>query len=694
LENGLNYCEGGIRLPSEGLDSAYDAAIVSFDIVSHSSADGESQLSRVVAINHIVAQTIDSCGNERVVWASGGDGGHVVFRQAGWVRSAIDLIARLRQWSSEAQVPLRVSAHIGPVTNIFGADGRVQVVGDGINLASWILRRGSSEGVVVSDTFRNSVEKVKPSRSAVFHDSRVLRHKDQARKCLMLMSIESDRSRWSFPVEEDREELSRALQRGDGWDVLYLAKRILQANTADAHASQAIQRLGPIQLTYKSVTASGGRGVINPFLGYLEPPLLREIVQLGQLVERRYNDVICRYGDKGDTMFVILRGEVGVYKSEGEGSGKPAEPAFVHEEGEIVGELAFALARDRTADLIALSDVALLSFSYDDISNRLSTKRSGRLARERVSRFIESRALEHISHNVPYLLGNKRTGPLAAGPQSWREALSILEDDTRLISVGPHNLRVTLSDLEQPAGPSSGHGIYILAAGQLRGGVDGIGADGIKKIHSDSFPILWVDIPGVLVLPKFSFDVEAEPVKILHIESDGITRLEALKREALYGALRRAAASCYHFDVFISYNFRDEQTARRWADALRRKGFQPYIDTPDRGTEFPLRLRTALLSSRAIIALISPYVMVRDPEHNWVLRETRFHQQYFDRPRIFPVCLPGGDHEQIVPGFASIDVGADEQAAIEQVALELSRLRDGFEDPPFSLHAKDELKLI
>ena len=89
------------------LAAASDAAIVSCDIVRHSSAEFEQQISRVAALNAIVAEVIQTCGEE-TVWASGGDGGHVLFRQAGWHSHAIELIARLRQWSIESQVPLRV----------------------------------------------------------------------------------------------------------------------------------------------------------------------------------------------------------------------------------------------------------------------------------------------------------------------------------------------------------------------------------------------------------------------------------------------------------------------------------------------------------------------------------------------------------------------------------------------------------
>jgi CRP-like cAMP-binding protein len=85
-----------------------------------------------------------------------------------------------------------------------------------------------------------------------------------------------------------------------------------------------------------------------------------------------------------------------------------------------VGELAFTLGRPRTADLIALTNVALLSFNMTEISKRIPEDGPTPQARAAIHRFINSRVLEHISHTVPYLLGIDRKGPLAIGRKFWR----------------------------------------------------------------------------------------------------------------------------------------------------------------------------------------------------------------------------------------------------------------------------------
>jgi class 3 adenylate cyclase len=490
-------------------------AFVSCDIVGHSAMPSDDQLRNVAAINGIVADAIAAHGDD-IRWASGGDGGHIVLCGADWPEHAVELITALRQWSTTEQVALRVVAHHGPVFDTTGADGRHQFVGDGINTAGWILELGTPHGVVVSEQFRAAYRAVLPGNDATFHEQRALQHKNRTTLQLWLASFGDDLSHWSNPSEGDRDKLAVALAEPDGWGVLYHAKRIMQINPDDAEAVDAVLELSPVDLTYRVDQRS-----INPFLGHLEPPVLREIVQIGQLVERRYNEVICRYRDRGETMFVILHGQIGVYKTEGIGSANPAEPGFVMNEGEIVGELAFTLGRPRTADLIALTDTALLSFTWNDFAKLINADGRPHRIREIVERFIAARVLEHVCHSVPYLLGSERDGPLATGRRSWREALSTLAAGSRLETLNPSDLRVSRELLRGEGG------LYILAAGRVGGVQSG----------DTRFPLLWTDIPGSHVRTDRQYSVIDGPVKVLHIGASAIAELEPAKRSALYNRM-------------------------------------------------------------------------------------------------------------------------------------------------------------
>lgn len=598
----------------------YDVAIVSCDIVGHSSVRERAvQLSRVANINSIVTEAISSSQPGQVIWASGGDGGHVIFRQEAWHLAAVRLIQTLHQWSRQDNVPLRITGHYGRVTDITGADGRTQIVGDAINFAGWLLTRGTQNGVVVSSAFRRALQSdnVTTEIELQFHDPRLLRHKVLSGEVLYLLSTVADRSHWEQPLEEDAAQLKEALEHGHGWDTLYYAKRILQVNTRDQRAASALLQLDPHQLRYHDINTA--RQTINPFLAHLEPQMLREIVHLGQLVERRYNNVICRFGDAGDTMFVILRGQVGVYKPGGEGANSPADPAFVHQEGEIVGELAFALSRNRTADLVALTDVALLSFSHHEIYSKLSLVPASELALRQVSRFISYRVLEHVSHNAPYLLGKDRDGPLSAGRMPWKDTLTLLHGHCELVSIDARRLNLKLTDMRVSESRTYPRGLYILASGEVRAS----GYDSTTYL-GENFPVLWVDIPDLLVTKPREFYIESDPIKLLYISADGINHLEPRKRDALRGSLQIAAADdpnkgtspgtpspsttgTYDFDVFLCHSSRDISTVHQIAERMRIRGIRYWLDAEQitYGDPITQKIEAGLRRSRFLVPCVS-----------------------------------------------------------------------------------------
>jgi hypothetical protein len=666
-------------------------AIVSCDIVGHSSeSDLQVQFARVQAINGIIAAAIEDLGADSVVWASGGDGGHIIFRDMRWHQPALDLIAVLRRWAAAERVPLRVTANVGFVSFLSGADGRVQAVGDGINLAGWLLTRGPARGVLVSAPFQAEIEATHVTPEATFDNHRKLRDKAGRDQYLALMSIGPDRSSWDPPTEEDRRQLADAVRGGAGWEIIYWAKRILQINDGDSKAAGAIRRLPRRHLGYSREDV---RGEANPFFELLTYSQLHEVIMAGHLVERRYNEYICRLGDAGDTMFVILRGQVGVYLPPSEGaSDTPAQPDFVHEEGEIVGELAFAMSRRRTADLVALTDTTLLTFNFKEMSKRLPDN-----VLDDVRAFMRSRALEHVSQRVPFLIGPDQRGPLIDGEHPWEEVLASLEEHCTLIQLPrTQSTQLTFGRVKATS-PDAAEGLYLLVGGALRGLTEpdprrpsqtGVGSLRSPTLIGEAYPLLWVDLPGTIVLPKRDFHIEGEPVTILYLRASGLVLLDALQRDAVYRELRRAAAACFEYDAFISYNSGDADTADRWATALTNAGLNVFRDVPTRGTEFPPRLWAAIRHARALVPLVSPHVMVREAPDNWVMREIDAHRHYFDVRRIFPVILPGGKHEHFLSGFRPIRVGDDETVAIGELVEELRALRDGSFDPPLSFTDK------
>ncbi len=654
--------------------SRLSAGIASCDIVGHSRVSShEIQVARVKSINALIREALSKYPDS-AVWASGGDGGHLVFLDGDWQRPALELVAKLRRWAISECVPLRVTAHAGEVSTISGADGRTQLVGDGINESGSILAVGTPHGIVVSQQFRREVDKL-GDESVRFHDPRPLQTKTQERD-LLLMSLPDLPSEWGDYVDDDRQLLTIALERGAAWDALYHAKRLLQVNSIYRDVDMALRTLKPIDYWLQQPGEATGRA-INPFLGHLDARSLREVVRLGQLVERRYNEAICRHGDHGDTMFIILKGQVGVYNLGGDASPTPDEPAFVLREGDIVGELSFALDCQRTADLVSLADTALLAFAFDELSPRLASAPAGAEILGGVSRFITSRVLEHVAHAVPFLIGRDRTGPLGTAHEPWESLLDDLLFDCRTLSWTSSDSALSLEAVARstPASATEG-GIHLLVAGTLESL-----SNPTKTLHGDDFPLLYVDLPSVAI-PDHQYVVPSGSAKILQIGPQAIAALPSRTHESVLRDLRHCLGRSYHYDAFMSFNYGDEQTVERWQAQLSNAGLQVYVDTPQPGVRFTSKIEEALMDSLTLLAFISPFTMLKPEDQNWVRKEISFREAQFTNPWIFPVRLRGGDPEQFLLRYTMIDATQSEETAIREAIEAIGRIREGRDDPP------------
>ena len=594
-----------------------------------------------------------------MLWTSGGDGGHVLFLMDDWQRPALQLVAELHRWAERAQVPLRIAGHVGELDLIRGADGRVQPVGDAINAAGWIVTRGSAAGAVVSSRFRAGALGQPGVR---FHDERRLRLKHGTPLELWLMSLPECglESRWSGAIEADRQKLVDAVEQGRGMDAVYYAKRLLQVNRHDEEVFEQLARLDPMHFKYLNTK---GAERLNPVLGHLGPANLRDVIDQGQLVERAYNEVLCRRGDTGRSMFIILRGQIGVYTAEDGEEPDPARPRVTLSEGQIVGELAYALNRRRTADLVSLGDTALLSFEFDEVSRPFE----GEMVKDRMNRS----ALEHV---LGRLLGTL--------PGDDRLAiLNVLRSDCDIISCPPPR-RVTLEDVQREHGVGSG--IYILAGGSLRSEWD----RKEKILDGETFPLLYVDLPDLVVVPDGDRYVVVEgPAKIVYIGQRAIDALRQPLRDRLVRKLQRLVAGMYHYDAFIAYNFEDEPAAHRWEEALRRAGLRVFRDRARPGNPYAERDSAALLDSLTMLVLCSHHVQRKDADRNWLMKEVEFRLQHFAQPRIVPVMLPGGDPQSLELFYAAIRAENREAAAIDEAIELIASIRSGEDDegPPCAL---------
>ncbi|MCH7729387.1 MAG: cyclic nucleotide-binding domain-containing protein [Planctomycetes bacterium] len=640
-------------------------------------------------INSIVSDALESAQSDEVVWASGGDGGHVAFFSPDWQIKAVEFICKLRQWAEESQAPLRITGHFGAVDAITGADGRVQLVGDGINFAGRILEQGFADGVLVSADFKAQIEQAN-LENACFGGSRILTLKYFSAQELCLFSVpEHFESSWA----ERKPKFDYHPSHGgdaDFWDMVYQAKRAFQFNSRDEDAVAIIQRLRNSEWSYprRFQDGSGERTILeqNPILAPMNVNSRLELIRLGQLIEQQPNDVLCEYGDEGDTMFLVLRGKIGIVlgKDSKRRNQVSITPKLTIGPGEIVGELAYILRRPRTATLVSLSNTAILSFNYAQVEALTNQNpRYGRIVKARMDDFMTERVLGHVCNHVAYLIGEDSLGPL--GPLG-DQACSVLIDETRILSFSKGTGPISLADAR--FGES---GLYVLVRGRLRSKVNET-----KTLDGKTFPIVFVDFSEFVVSPDHSYFVEDDDTLIMHISMRAFFDLDSDIFRRVVAGIKRQLAKQFHYDAFLSYTFADQEITDYWKAKMEAAGLRVYMQVAHAGHRFPERIAAGILDSLALVVLVSAHTMSTEMEKNWVRKEIDFRETAFDgddAARIYPIALKGGRVDIVADGHSCIEAFGDQEAAVNEVIEAIRNVRNGEEEPAFALTRKTDLKL-
>ncbi|MFC5053166.1 cyclic nucleotide-binding domain-containing protein [Saccharothrix xinjiangensis] len=349
--------------------------------------------------------------------------------------------------------------------------------------------------------------------------------------------------------------LEKCLRERNGWDVLYYAKRISRINANHHKVVNALDRVSGILKSDAHAARS--------FLELLRADELTEVPKLGHLVERRPGEVICRVGESGKSTFAILRGEVGVYNLEGKGFGGTSAPKHTRGPGEVVGELATALKRTRTADLVAMGDVALLSFITEEVEEKLSATEAGKFAARQYDRFILDRVLQHTIQVAPYLLGPSRRGPLSVvpahepmrvgEPEAWEAALRTLLPHTELVTVDPEGFSLEIGQVTRKVDASDPErGLFVLVSGSVESP-----APAAANLVGAQCPPLWVNVPELSVKPPGAYERTDEPIMVLWIGAEGIDQLSLQQRAELRRALDDSVGEAppeYEYDVYLCHS--------------------------------------------------------------------------------------------------------------------------------------------
>ncbi len=672
-----------------------EAAFVSCDIVGHGRNSAHArQVQRIEGLNNCIRRVCKSHFGQGVVWASGGDGGHVAFLDSSLRETAVQLIHELFKWSQEQEweppeakgVKLRLTAHHGPVSIIEGADLRQQLVGDGINLCGSLLSFGTPGAVLATAAFRDFILQGQGQGSSTldairFHDERsiYLKHFFAHRVCFLSMEG-AFQSQPGFPAKSDRRLLRDAIESKSRWRTIYHAKRLLQVDSSDKDAQQALESINPAQLTY--VSDDGEEFEAHPLLSQMNKQALRELILASHLIEREDGDVICARDDAGDSMFIVLKGQIGVVlnhdkEAGGEHLAAPVDLRFG--EGKILGELALALQRERTATLQAVGGAALLSINFATLQNLLSGRPKNVRLERSFNEFLLERVLEYLCRNVPYLADGE-DAPLSGIDAPWEQLL----DDSERITFSWRELEVIDSSDEKFQEP----GLYVLASGRL---TDASQCDVVRKVLDErDFPLLFVDLPNELVNVHHTFrvdpDADFKTITIARISDHVLKSWGPNVYTNIVKAVRARLASQFLYDVFISYNHRDEEIARAWCEAMQQAGLLVYMSQPEAMRRFKTEIELALSEALVMVPFVSTRAQGADGAQSWVQREIGYRKTLFDveNSNILPVEITPGIAAEFADGFSAVTITEGGQDAIEETISTIRQVRAGLKPPPFA----------
>lgn len=655
------------------------AMIVSCDIVGHGLEPVHAlQVERICGLNAAVRTAFDDGGPGTLVWASGGDGGHAAFVDIDGLPRSLALMQRLRDWASVSGVKLRLTAHAGVVSTVEGADGRIQLVGDGINLSGSLVNFGVPGRIIVTSDFRRLV--VEANRQSIrFADERVvyLKHFQARVLCQMVFNGDAE-PLWELERSDPR-LLREALRVGNRWHAIYHIKRLLQVDSEDPLAREALDDLDPETLT------DGGTARQHPLLASLTGPSLRQLLRASELVEREDGDVICHDNDSGDSMFIVLRGQVGVVvRPVGESDQRPRDIRIG--EGGIAGELALALSRPRTATMQSIGPTALLALDYDKLEKLLYQFGPDSRLATNFMHFLNDRIVEHLFNRCRYLDVMSLPGPAGAQdgtkprPRPWAP---LLDGATRIVVEANHATRLYFDSPEFAAS-----GLYVLAGGNL---IEQSENDAVpKRLSGERFDLLFVKLPGSLVSSrqdyKPDFGQPGTRITVIRLSAASLVEYARSRQPEFIARLRRRLGEQMIFDAFVSYTIDNVDLATRWREALHAAGLAVYMSAASTMSRFEPEIDLALAESLVLLPIISGASL----RSAWMQREIAKRKTIFDErhANILPIETEPRLAEQMAVGFAPIGAGRpgtrEEELAIERVIATIQEVKAGIRPPPYA----------
>jgi hypothetical protein len=608
----------------------------------------------------------------------------VAFLTDDGIIEAIALIRRLKNWADEQSVQLRLTAHTGLVSAIEGADGRTQLVGDGINLCGSLVNFGFPQAVVVTSAFRdhlNLMTEKKVSLPAVnFSDERVVYLKHFAAHNLCLLSFIDDSARDWFFEHSDKKKIEEATEKYNLWQMIYHMKRMLQINSKDPLALKILNKLEPGSLMY----IPKSRRLIHPLLGVLPRRALLKLLMASELIEREDGDIICKRNETGDSLFIVLKGEIGVItKSQIDESGRSKPTDIRIREGGIVGELALALDRPRTATLQVVGPTALLTINYRSLNTLLKRESRKSVLRRSFENFLEERTLEHICRHAQYLKLPHYETQEFDNLEPWDrlidgvETYTIYSENVQQLSFG------TVAKLPDYGSIDlSRNGLYILASGEIHEAFSSSNIN--KKLSGNDFDILFASIPGEIVSVDRKYKLApGKRITVIWISNRALADYAQDQYQDIIDLIRKRLSHQMLFDAFISYASENVEVANLWKNELGKADLDIFMKAPEHLNSFEKEIDFALAESRVLVPIVSR--AAKDAE--WVKKEIAKRKKIFDEnnANILPIETKPNLAQEMAVGFTPVYAGesGSESESINLVIELIRAVKNGDKPGPF-----------
>jgi CRP-like cAMP-binding protein len=249
-----------------------------------------------------------------------------------------------------------------------------------------------------------------------------------------------------------------------------------------------------------------------PLFSMLRPENLRRLLKAARLFRAEKGRVIFRQGDRGDSLYVLIEGNVSVFLED------PRLPLAELSDGAFFGEISMLTDRPRGATIECTTETELLEISRDALLDALTEEPT---ATSLLLSFLRERLVEVVV----------KTGPLFRYLETDEERAALASRFV-LLDAGPEAVLI-----EQG---KSARGLYVLVDGSVT----------VKRETEFDEVLVAVLKPGALFgeistitrLPAVARVVAAEPSLLLFLEADKLGEVIRQHPRLLVYATELAAA--------------------------------------------------------------------------------------------------------------------------------------------------------